>query len=199
MGLSRLERIAKSRKTTNATLNGLQNDEISVKMAQTLQTKTDDFEIKVNKRDLLKVQRMEATEKLHKADDLLNTAMENAHNIVLAFVKESDAKYKEFVKKGTFKMMMCLPQRELIIECKNMLTGLTNNIALGIPQKIIDALSIAITAFSTALDNSQSVSQNEVAAINALKLIEDEFDLLYKRTVAYLKTIISKNDWDNYF
>ena len=198
MSTSRRERIAKSQKTTSAALNILK-DELSLKIVRELETKTNDFESKLNKRDLLKVQRMEATENLHKADDLLSEAMESANNIVLAFVKESDAKYKEFVKKGTFKMTMCLPQRELLIECNTMLTGLKNNINIGIPQKTIDSLSAAITGFGTALSNSQKISQDEVSAINDLKLIEDEFNLLYKRTVAYLKTIISKNDWDNFF
>ena len=89
--------------------------------------------------------------------------------------------------------------RNLISNAEYFLKGMKNNTNIAGIQTFIDLIEPAIINFDEALKQSQLKKQEEVDAINALKLIEDEFDSTYDKTARFVKNEIEPNDYPNYF
>ena len=142
---------------------------------------------------------MKTSEVLRETENNLIELLLKANSFILAFISVTDLKYKEFTNGLTISEVINSPMRNLLLSAEYFLKGMKNNTNITGIQTFIDLLEPAITNFDTALKQSQLKKQEEVNAINALKLIEDEFDSTYDKTARFVKNEIEPNDYPNYF
>lgn len=198
MKKSRKDKSSSSKKLTDAMKNNPKND-YWIQLMVTLVAATADFTDKTTKRETLKLERMKTSEVLRETENNLIELLLKANSFILAFVSVTDLKYKEFTNGLTISEVIYASMRNLLSNAEYFLKGMKNNTNITGIQTFIDLLEPAITNFDTALKQSQLKKQEEVNAINALKLIEDEFDSTYDKTARFVKNEIEPNDYPNYF
>ena len=198
MNKSRKDKNSSSKKLTDAMKNNPKND-YWIQLMTVLVAITTDFSAKVTKRETLKLERMKSSEVLKETENTLIELLLKANNFILAFVSVTDLKYKEFTNGLSISEVIYTSMRNLISNAEYFLKGMKNNTNIAGIQTFIDLMEPAIINFDEALKQSQLKKQEEVDAINALKLIEDEFDSTYEKTARFVKNEIEPNDYPNYF
>ncbi|MBN2694695.1 hypothetical protein JXR93_08535 [bacterium] len=199
MKKSREQFLPAVRKILEAMKNNNQGEELFIERASALEAEFIVYENLLTERTELKVQRIQISENLSKAEDSLIEKMKSINVFIQSLISTKDGKYREFVQTGKFTSLISSSMGVILDGAKYFLNGLKKNLSMGIPEKYAIELEALINDFESVFKESQLIKQKETNAILKLKEKEDDFLSIFKKTVSFIKSQINSSEYHVYF